>query len=442
MRPRALAISVSIAAIAAQSPGLAAPALAAVPVNVPFAYTGTEQSWVVPAGLTSIHVVLVGGKGGSNATGEAAGGKAGEVSGDLAVNPADTIYIEVGGSGLNGSANSSCSQPAFNGGGLCGSRSAGYGGGASDLRSVSSAQPGSLASRLMLAAGGGGAGGGASSPPAIGGNAGQAGGDASGATTAAKAGQPGSSSAGGTGGAAGQLGGLSGADGQVGAGGDGGAPGSTGFGGGGGGGGYYGGGGGGGGDGSLPNGAGGGGGSSFVGAATSSSVTLDSSGVPSVTITYGSNPSGGSVDATVTMAQSAVCLELSTTSVDFGTRQFGDVAIAATPGVIATNCGGIGEDVLAHGSNATGAGPTSWTLDDTGTCTGGTLAADHFGLAIERQDTSAQVRLSGANKALETLTGGAAIDHLARIDTPCPGSSGAGVVMAMQMTFVATESVP
>lgn len=444
MRSRAIPLSISIAALAAQSLGLAAPALGVSPTSVPFLYTGAEQTWLVPDGVNTIHVALVGGMGGGNATGSGVGGHGATVTGDLSVTPGDTIYVEVGGNGVSGSANDLCQTPTFNGGANCGSRSAGHGGGGTDVRSVAAGQAGSLASRLMVAGGGGGAGGGASSPPADGGDAGQPGtnapspGDPS---LSAQGGEAGTAFTGGAGGAQSTTGGNGGLSGGFGVGGDGGTPGD--FGGGGGGGGWYGGGGGGGGAQSLPYGAGGGGGSSFTGAATNASVTGDATGTPFVTISYGAtSPAGGTVDATVTMATSALCLSLSTGSIDFGTRQFGDVGIAANPGVTATNCGGSGEDVLARGSDASGAGPTSWTLDDTGTCAGATLATDHFGLAVERQDTNAQVRLSTSNKALETLSGGAAIDHLARIDTPCPGGSGAGVVMTMHITFVATESVP
>ena len=99
----------------------------------------------------------------------------------------------------------------------------------------------------------------------------------------------------------------------------------------------------------------------------------------------------------------------------------------------------ITESVLAHGTDATGNGPTTWTLNDTGSCAAATLPTDNYALAIERQDTNAQVRLGTANKSLASLAGGAALDQLARIDTPCPGGSGAGIVMTMHIVFVATE---
>jgi hypothetical protein len=428
MRGRSIPISISIAALAAQAVGLASPVLAADPTVVPFTSTGAEQSWVVPIGVSTIHVVLVGGKGGTSAVaGTGSGGFGDRVEVDLAVIAGTTLYVEVGGNGADGT--SMCSVAAaggFNGGGSSGtgtiSPCAGGGGGASDLRTLPSVNGSTLASRLLVAGAGGGAGG----------ASGFSGGDAG---TAAPGGASGGGAGTGAAGGAGGSGTSSASNGTLGQGGVGISSGNSAPVGGGGGGGLYGGGGG--------NGAGGGGGSSYTGAGTGASVATDTSGVPSITISYGGTPaSGGTVDATVTMAVSAVCLELSSTAIDFGTRQFGDVGIAGTPGVTVTNCGGIDEDVLAHGTDASGIGPTSWTLDDTGTCLGGTLAADHFGLSIERQDTAALLRLSTVNKSLESLAGGAAIDHVARIDTPCPGSNGAGVVMTMQITFVATEPAP
>jgi hypothetical protein len=424
-RERALALSMSIAALAAQSLGLAGPALAVAPTPVPFAYTGVEQSWVVPAGITSIHVLLIGGRGADTGNGS----DPGRVEGDLAVTPATTLYVEVGGNGVLGGTTAGAGSGGFNGGGAGGVGGAfgpgvhaAGGGGASDIRTTTNAAAGTLASRVAVAAGGGGGGNGG-----LGGAAGQPG-------ATSEGGGAGTANAGGAGGVAATNPGQAGA---LGVGGSGNGSATTPAGGGGGGG-YYGGGGGAG----NTTGGGGGGGSNFGGSLTGAQLGVAFNSQPSVTITYTPPPADGTVNAMVTMAQSVVCLQLSTSSIDFGTRQFGDVGIAATPDVTVTNCGGIGEDVLAHGSDATGAGPTSWTLDETGTCVGGTLPIDHFGLALERQDTNAQVRLSTVNKALETLGGGAAIDHLARIDTPCPGGSGAGVVMAMQITFVATESAP
>jgi hypothetical protein len=427
MRTRGIPLAWSIAALAAQSLGLATPALAANSTDVTFAYTGDEQSWVVPAGVTNLHIDLVGAPGGGIPGGGAAGGLGARVQGDLAVSEGATFYVEVGGNGTDGDANGASTSGGFNGGGDGGGsdaaiRGAGSGGGASDLRTITRSDGSSLNSRLIVAAGGGGAG-----TNGKGGDGGSAGAD----TLSAFGGGAGTATAGGTGG----TGDSSGSNGISGAGGAGALAQGPG---GGGGGGLFGGGGGGG--SSAGPGAGGGGGSSYTGGATNTTVATDATGTPSVTITYAiGSPGTGTVDAVVTMASSAVCLQLSTTSIDFGTRQFGDIGVAATPGVTVTNCGGISESVLANGTDASGSGPTTWTLNDTGTCAGGTLPTDNYGLTIERQDNMAQTRLGTAGRSIATLSGGAALDNLARIDTPCPGGSGAGVVMSMQIVFLATE---
>lgn len=432
MRPRSMALACSIAALAAQSAWLASPVLAAGGTEVPFSSTGAEQSWLVPAGVTSIHAVLVGGKGGVGSTGGvSAGGFGDRVEVDLSVTPGTTLYVEVGGTGgANGA--SPCSVAAaggFNGGGASGTGTlgpcGGGGGGASDLRTLPRVDGSSLASRLVVAGAGGG--GGAVQPtPGQGSPGGAAGLPAPGGSSGGGAGTASAGGAGGTG-----TGPES--NGSLGQGGVGISSTTSSSVGGGGGGGLYGGGGG--------NGSGGGGGSSAAGAGTNPSIATDTSGIPSITISYGGTPSG-TVDATVTMRTSQACLELSTATIDFGTRSFGDVAIPATPDITVTNCSGNPEDVLARGTDATGAGPTTWTLNDAGTCEGGTLPTDNYSLLVAPSGAPAATRLSTSNKMLETLSSGEANVHVAQIDTPCPGSDGAGVVMSMQITFVATEPAP
>jgi hypothetical protein len=129
--------------------GLLAGAGSALAATKTFTYTGKEQEFKVPAGVTSIEVVAVGSEGGTARYG-AAGGVGAIVTGDLPVKPEQVLYVEVGGA-------------PFNGGGL--SRgNGGSGGGASDARTVSiGAEPSpgneaSLLSRLLVAAGGGGGG--------------------------------------------------------------------------------------------------------------------------------------------------------------------------------------------------------------------------------------------------------------------------------------------
>lgn len=144
-----------------------------------FSYTGHQQEFVVPAGVTTVGVTAIGGAGGTEGDDVARGGLGAVVSGDVSVLPGETLYVEVGGLG-------SLESAGFNGGGYAGTGSdegyaGGGGGGASDVRSVPTAEAGSLASRLIVAAGGGGAGYGgpcAYEGGGRGGNAGAPGGEA------------------------------------------------------------------------------------------------------------------------------------------------------------------------------------------------------------------------------------------------------------------------
>lgn len=99
------------------------------PTTQSFTYTGAEQTFTVPVGVFSLHVLAVGGRGGAN---DLAGGVAAQVSGKLKVTPGQTLYIEVGGGGQNGGP--SGGGGGFNGGGSAGSSEGGGGGGASDVR--------------------------------------------------------------------------------------------------------------------------------------------------------------------------------------------------------------------------------------------------------------------------------------------------------------------
>jgi Glycine rich protein/Putative Ig domain len=251
-------------------------------VTCVFNSTGAEQTFSVPAGVTSLDVTAIGGAGGTGsvsydqAWAGGAGGAGGTATATVSVTPSSALFVEVGGAGT-------AMGPfggAFNGGGGgVGFDSGAGGGGASDVRTLASAGgPTSLASRLVVAAGGGGGGAGVASPyngqGGVGGSAGFPG--AGGSNFPFGGGQPGTDTAGGDGG----FGiGSSGNAGTLGSGG------SSSFlsSGGGGGGGFYGGGSGVGGAATGMAGAGGGGGSSYAPGGTSGTAA----GLPSsVTITY------------------------------------------------------------------------------------------------------------------------------------------------------------
>jgi hypothetical protein len=277
---------------------LGAPAHAA-PEPQTFGATGAEQTYVVPAGVTSIRVTVTGAPG-ADKPGSSVGGPGRVVSADLPVTPGQTLYVEVGGPG-------SGTTGGFNGGGAGGTGgwaapdNIGYGGGgASDIRTCPAAGPcasgTSLDSRLVVAGGGGG--GGVNSA---------GGGDQPGSGSSFfpdSGGKAGTLVAGGAGGGPGNDG-AAGAPGTFGAGGAGanGVGGGT-PGGGGGGGGYY----GGGGSGSGGASGGGGGGSSYVDeTATNVTYAWDATRTPAVVIAPNAPPivDPNPVDVTVTAGESA-----------------------------------------------------------------------------------------------------------------------------------------
>jgi len=313
---------------------------------ITFGFTGAEQCYVVPAGVTELGVVAVGAPGGAGygrypdvlSNGQccndaAAGARA---SADIEVTPGQALYVEVGGVGGNGTVAGGGGAGGFNGGGDGGdgggtvyALTGGGGGGASDVRAVSTCQvvadycvvtPASLTSRLLVAGGGGGGGAGDTAVGTGGGDGGGISGSSFGVagTNSFDGGPPpgdpvdnGFGGGGGTmigGGSAGNSGtGCAPEEtstaGTLGGGGSGGGmPSTSGGTGGGGGGGYYGGGGGGTGCKSAEPfgaGAGGGGGSSY--GPPSATFAQDATGAPSVSITplfppiasIGSPASGG-----------------------------------------------------------------------------------------------------------------------------------------------------
>jgi hypothetical protein len=240
-----------------------------------FSDTGSEQCYIVPAGIGELQIVAIGAQGGAGELGEA-GGIGAQVTSDVGVTAGETLYVEVG-----------------VGGGAGGVNGAGAGGGASAVQTCSSATTGCTPTglpgdpRLVVAGGGGGGGAAGARGGAAGalsgvtceaGSSGQNG--TSGETTNwGFGGGGGTCGAGGAGGAAGTDGGTAGTAGSAGSGGT--NSGGN-FGGGGGGGGYYGGGGGGA-SGNEASGGSGGGGSSFGPAV--SVLQAAGTGTPSVAIT-------------------------------------------------------------------------------------------------------------------------------------------------------------
>jgi len=210
-----------------------------------YTYTGSEQTWIVPEGVTEINVKVwgAGGAGGTYGGNGDGGGSGGYTTATLTVTPGQELIIVVGGGGEYGTANGNGGLGGWPGGGYgtAGDASGGGGGGYSGIFFPSHAH----ANALIIAGGGGG------------GTGYQVGG-AGGGTTGNNGGNPGgyggTESAGGTG--------TSGEDGSPLQGGNGDSRGSrtsvTIYDGGGGGGGYYGG------EGGYGDAKGGGGGSGFL----------------------------------------------------------------------------------------------------------------------------------------------------------------------------------
>lgn len=110
-----------------------------------YTYTGGQQNFVVPAGVSTVIVECWGAQGGTVQGYD--GGQGGYAKSQLGVAAGETLYLFVGGQGASGAA-------GYNGGGVAQSSNGGGGGGGSDLRQGGTA----LANRKCIGAGGGGAG--------------------------------------------------------------------------------------------------------------------------------------------------------------------------------------------------------------------------------------------------------------------------------------------
>ena len=122
---------------------VAVPGVAHAAGNVVNTYTDPgEWTFVVPAGVTTVHVVAIGGKGGTGNF-NVDGGFGAKVEGDLTVTPGRVLYLEVAGNGGQGNY----------------AAGAGGGGGASDVRLLARAAGLTPSDPRLLIAGGGGGGG-------------------------------------------------------------------------------------------------------------------------------------------------------------------------------------------------------------------------------------------------------------------------------------------
>ncbi len=456
-----------------------------------FSYTGAEQPFVVPSGVTSIHATAIGAAGGSFVvTTAGTGGEGAEVSGTLSVTSGHSLYVETGGAGCSG-----CSG-GFNGGGAVTTSAAGSGGGASDVQTKPRATATALNSRLIVAGGGGGGGwGGNASGIGKGGNGGTAGtggtggtGSSSGTcTSSGGAGGSGASTSGGSGGAGGSGTGtrvFTGATGPAGALGSGGAGGFT-FGllsGGGGGGGYFGGGGGGSGGGAeglcgiptvggetLAGGGGGGGGSSLLATGLESAGTPTSSPA-SVTLSW-----TGTLPAPVALSTSYRATAGKTLNVPApglrsnGTSYGAVLSVVTNPahGTLSLNADGgftytptsgyVGTDSFTykeHNTAGTSTGTVTLTVDQAPAITSGASTTFTVGAAGTFQVTTtgfpsgATIHLSESGALPSTVTFADNHDGTATLSgTPAATTGGTyaikitatnGVVPAATQTFTLT----
>lgn len=150
------AVGLGVPAAAGAAPLPAACSQSGSVVTCTYGYTGGEQSFTVPAGITTVAATVIGAAGSPNSAGEP-GGAGAEVTGTLGgLTSGHTLYVEVGQTVDTAALPKTARVSAFNGGGAGVGVFSGAGGGASDVRTVSSSTTGSLASRLIVAGGGGG----------------------------------------------------------------------------------------------------------------------------------------------------------------------------------------------------------------------------------------------------------------------------------------------
>ena len=380
-------------------------------VTCTYATTG-EDTFSVPAGVTSVHVDAVGGSGGAYtgyqffASWNSGNSRGADVSADLTVTPDAPLYVEVGGNGGGQDYSGSVTGAGgFNGGAaggviqtIYGYASGGYsgagGGGASDVRTSPMSSGLSPDPRLLVAGGGGGAASGSgssqtTSTAGFGGDAGSPGsGGGSGGAGTSTGGGGGAGGGGGVGVLMGQGGqGDNGSDGTLGSGGAGGGlpiPSSVfGVGGGGGGGGLYGGGGGG--DNSP---AGGGGGGSSYSSGDNVVIGLGSPGqAPQVAITY-----------TIVPTAPAITSATNTTFV------------AGTPGTFTVTTTGVPSPSLSGGKGL----PPGVTFTDNGDGTA-TIAYDGSASALG----TSPITISASNGVAPDAT-----QHFSVIMAPPPAPTG------------------
>jgi len=241
-------------------------------VTQPFTYTGANQTFTVPTGVTSITISMWGAGGAGSGSSAGSGGSGAYVSGTMSVTPGQQLLLVVGGGGSY----SASTTAAYGGGGVGGANT--YGGGGGGYTGIFS---NSVTQGNAVTIAGGGGGGGYYSSATYGGGGGATTGVAGGnESTTYTGGAGGTNSVGGAGGLYNNV-----ANGTAGTALTGGGGKSATIGGGGGGGGYFGGGGGYGGTSTTYYSSGGGGGSSYLGSLTATTNTVGTTNSSGTTAT-------------------------------------------------------------------------------------------------------------------------------------------------------------
>jgi large repetitive protein len=156
-------------AFTATAPGLntASATLSILPGHMTFAFTGGDQAFTIPQGITQVAITALGAQGGEafsatfigpagSATplSSGVGGNGASITGTFAVTPGQSIDVFVGGQGGQGQENGGGAAGYDGGGAGGGTVGGGGGGGASDVRFSGK----TLANRVIVAGGGGGGG--------------------------------------------------------------------------------------------------------------------------------------------------------------------------------------------------------------------------------------------------------------------------------------------
>ena len=153
----------------------------------------------------------------------------------------------------------------------------------------------------------------------------------------------------------------------------------------------------------------------------------------------GGGSDSGTVAADVTLQAETACIELSTTSISFGTLGFAVEAAPATPDVTITSCSTVEIQVNASATDATGTDAT-WTLVNDGSTCGGSpdLGTDQYRLGIGGPAfADGPVALDKLETSVAGLEPEASATHTALIWMPCPGSSGDGQTLSFSINYTA-----